>query len=119
MVSAFWHGFYPFYYFMFLMCGFFVEFCKDMYRIRIFFDFIPAPGGHILGCLGTHFILNYLGVAFNSLTFERGGLFGQGTHYFAFILIPTACILLKLSGLVSKAKKLEAKRAAVAEKKDK
>ena len=48
MTSAFWHGFYPFYYFMFLMCAFFVELAKDVYRMRIFFDFIPAPYGHLL-----------------------------------------------------------------------
>jgi len=100
MISAFWHGFYPFYYFMFIMCGFYVELCKDVYRMRILFDFIPAPFGHILATISVHFFLNYLGVSFDALTFERGMNFGQATNYLVYIAIPTLCIGLKLSGLI-------------------
>jgi len=42
-VSAFWHGFYPFYYFMFFMCGCFVEVAKDVYRSRALFWWVPYP----------------------------------------------------------------------------
>ena len=42
-VSAFWHGFYPFYYVMFFYCAFLVELSKDIYRSRIFFRWIPYP----------------------------------------------------------------------------
>ena len=48
VVSAFWHGFYPFYYIMFFFAAFLVEVTKDVYRSRILFNFIPSPFGHIL-----------------------------------------------------------------------
>ena len=41
LVSAAWHGFYPFYYIMFGMAALFVESCKDIYRSRILFAGIP------------------------------------------------------------------------------
>ena len=39
--SAFWHGFYPFYYVMFFFCALLGELCKDVYRSRVFFRSIP------------------------------------------------------------------------------
>ena len=41
IVSAFWHGFYPFYYVMFFFCAFLTELAKEIYRSRIFFRWIP------------------------------------------------------------------------------
>jgi D-alanyl-lipoteichoic acid acyltransferase DltB (MBOAT superfamily) len=41
MVSAVWHGFYPFYYIMFGFCAVFVQVAKDLYRSRIVFSPIP------------------------------------------------------------------------------
>jgi lysophospholipid acyltransferase len=37
MTSAFWHGFYPFYYVMFFFTYIFTEVSKDVYRSRILF----------------------------------------------------------------------------------
>jgi len=37
MVSAIWHGFYPFYYIMFAQCAVFVQVAKEIYRSRIIF----------------------------------------------------------------------------------
>ena len=68
MVSAFWHGFYPSFYIMFLMLGIFVELSKDVYRSRILFDWIPYP--NFVADLVVMLIGNYLGVSFNQLTFE-------------------------------------------------
>lgn len=48
IVSAFWHGFYPFYYVMFFFCAFFTELAKDVYRSRVFFRSIPYPLNSIL-----------------------------------------------------------------------
>lgn len=48
IVSAFWHGFYPFYYVMFFFCAFLGELAKDVYRSRIYFSFIPHPLSSIL-----------------------------------------------------------------------
>jgi lysophospholipid acyltransferase len=49
LVSAFWHGFYPFYYVMFIFAGLFAELTKDIYRSRIFFEFIPSFLRPIIG----------------------------------------------------------------------
>ena len=117
-VSAFWHGFYPFYYFMFAMCALFVETAKDIYRMRIFFDFIPAPYGHLLANIGQFLVLNYLGVSFNALTFERGNNFGKATYYYIFILLPVLCFSIKALGLVKMAKKMEEKQNAQKEAKE-
>ena len=40
--SAFWHGFYPFYYVMFFFSAVLGELSKDIYRSRIFFRFLPS-----------------------------------------------------------------------------
>jgi len=41
IVSAFWHGFYPFYYVMFFFAAVLAELSKDVYRSKILFEFIP------------------------------------------------------------------------------
>ena len=46
--SAFWHGFYPFYYVMFFFCAILGELSKDVYRSRIFFRAIPYPLNNII-----------------------------------------------------------------------
>jgi lysophospholipid acyltransferase len=48
VTSAFWHGFYPFYYVMFFFCALLGELSKDIYRSRIFFRWIPYPLNSIL-----------------------------------------------------------------------
>jgi len=77
-ISAFWHGFYPFYYVMFFMSALFVELSKEIYRCRILFSFIPSDMRHPLANIMTMIILNYFGTSFNALTFERGLTFGAG-----------------------------------------
>jgi len=64
-VSAFWHGFYPFYYIMFFMCACLTELSKDIYRSRILFNFIPSEYRNIVANVAAMSMLNYLGVAFN------------------------------------------------------
>ena len=118
-VSAFWHGFYPFYYFMFMQCGCFVELCKDVYRSRVLFSAIPPPLNHVLSNFLTMLVLNYLGVSFNCLTFERGFNFGRATYYYVYILIPLTMFLWKALGIVKIAKKKEQALAAKSEKKEK
>ncbi len=48
ITSAFWHGFYPFYYVMFFFCAVLGELAKDIYRSRVFFRWIPYPLNSIL-----------------------------------------------------------------------
>lgn len=112
-VSAFWHGFYPFYYFMFGLCACFVELAKDIYRARSLFDFIPAPFGHIITNVLSMMVMNYCGVSFNQLTFERGGNFAKGTYYLIWIIVPLLLVVEKSIGLVGMAKKKDAKKAAL------
>ena len=97
-VSAIWHGFYPFYYFMFFMCGFVIEIAKDIYRARILFSWVPYPKivCHFLAMI----ILNYLGTSFMLLTFEKGFNFGKATNFFGFVLLPVLMITVKYSGIV-------------------
>ena len=49
MVSAFWHGFYPFYYVVFFFSAMLTELAKDVFRSRVLFSFIPYPLNSILG----------------------------------------------------------------------
>jgi len=51
--------------------------------------------------------LNFLGVAFNSLTFTRGYNFSKGAGHFVWILLPIVLAIFKFGGLAKKAKKLE------------
>jgi len=121
MVSAFWHGFYPFYYFMFFMAACLVEISKDVYRARYLFNWVPYP--RVVANLVSMLLLNYLGTSFNQLTFERGFNFGKGTNYFVFILLPVLLVTIKATGIVQYAKKLEEshslKTSKVEAKKDK
>lgn len=122
LVSAFWHGFYPFYYIMFFMAAIFVETCKDIYRARILFAGIPPW----VNFIGAHFIvtlaMNYFGTSMCCLTFENGFNFMKGTYSFVYILIPIVFGLVRVSGIVGQAKKLEDKKKALKDgetKKDK
>ena len=125
LVSAFWHGFYPFYYVMFFYAGIFVELAKEFFRARILFRWIPAPLDFYIPWTCTMLILNYFGVSFNQLTFDRGYSFGVSTYFWVWILLPVLLAAVKLGGLVKYAKKVEAaekaKKAgtAVEAKKDK
>ena len=57
-------------------------------------------------------VMNYCGVSFNQLTFERGGNFAKGTYYMVWILVPLLLVAEKSVGLVGIARKMEAKKAA-------
>ena len=112
LVSGFWHGFYPFYYVMFFMAALFVEACKDIYRARVLFSGIPAPFDYLLAQFFVTLVMNYFGATMSCLTFEKGAYFLRGTYCFVYLAIPAAFIGLKLSGIVSYAKKVEAKQKA-------
>lgn len=100
-VSAFWHGFYPFYYFMFFQCACIVELSKDIYRARALFSWVPYPA--VTSNFLTMLALNYLGTSFNALTFERGFNFGAATYYYIYILLPLLLFLSKTLNLVGMA----------------
>lgn len=106
-VSAFWHGFYPFYYAMFFISGCFVELAKDIYRSRALFYFLSPSVSHWLANFLTMTVMNFLGTSFSLLTFEKGGNFGNATYYFIFICIPILMVGIKVLGLPAKAKAFE------------
>lgn len=104
-VSALWHGFYPYYYFMFFQCGCFVELAKDVYRSRILFSFIPENLRDPVANFMTMLILNYLGTSFNLLTFEKGAILNKGTNYIIMIGLVGSLIASKSLGMVKIAQK--------------
>lgn len=103
LVSAFWHGFYPFYYVMFFFAAILVECAKDVFKARALFAFIPAFIRPFVANFMSLLCLNYFGILQNALTFERGGAFMKATYG----IIPIGlCIFLGLSrslGLVKMA----------------
>jgi D-alanyl-lipoteichoic acid acyltransferase DltB (MBOAT superfamily) len=108
MVSAFWHGFFPLYYFTFFITAFLFEISKDLYRSRCLFSWLPYPS---LVCNFLSFIcMNYLGVMFGMLTFERGLNFARGTNYLVLIMLPVTLIVIRSVNLVGMAKKKDEKK---------
>ena len=54
--------------------------------------------------------MNYFGVSMSLLSFEKGGNFIKGTYGYVFVLIPLLFVIVKVSGMVGYAKRLEANR---------
>jgi lysophospholipid acyltransferase len=88
LVSAMWHGFYPFYYFMFFFCGCFIELIKDLFKAKnLFKGLLPHAVMDLLQRALIMIYMNYMGISFSMLTFERGNNFGKGTYYFVYASI--------------------------------
>lgn len=62
LVSAFWHGFYPFYYVMFFFAAILSEVAKDVFKARILFSFIPGFLRPIIANQLSMLSLNYFGI---------------------------------------------------------
>ena len=58
--------------------------------------------------------MDYLGVCFQLLTFEKGWRFSKAMHHFVFIIIIVAFLVFRFGGIPQKAAKLEAKLKAKA-----
>ena len=110
IVSAFWHGFYPFYYVMFFFAAILQEISKDLYKARYMFSFIPKEIRPFIGNQVTMLTLNYNGCMFNALTFENGIKFGNATYWWSFAIITVALIFSRTFGLVRIVQKMEAKQ---------
>lgn len=54
--------------------------------------------------------MNFLGVSFSLLTFEKGLTFTNANYNFVFILIFVLFVFFRFSGIVKYAQKLEEKR---------
>jgi len=107
ITSAFWHGFYPFYYVIFFFSAILSELAKDIYRSRIFFKWIPYPISSILASFLSMLMMNYIGIGFMLLTFERGYSFSSSVYHFAYILIVALFVIFRFGGITRKAAKLE------------
>ena len=110
VLSALWHGFYPFYFFMMIYCGILGEVGKDIYKSRVLFEFIPKPLDFLLPWIGSWLIINYVGVSFLLFELELGANFSKATFYWVWIVLPLVCVAIKMSGLVTYAKKIEKSR---------
>ena len=107
LVSAFWHGFYPFYYIMFFLAAVLSEVAKDIFKARCLFSFIPALPRHILANFLSMLCLNYFGILINALTFERGGAFMAATWYLVPVGLFAVLGVSRSLGLVRMAQKKE------------
>ena len=108
-MSAFWHGFYPFYYVMFFFCALVGEISKDVYRSRVYFIWIPYPFSSILANFVSMLTMNYLGACFQMLTFERGWRYSSSLHHFVLIYVVAIFFLFRFGKIPKRAAKLEAK----------
>jgi len=97
--SAFWHGFYPFYYVMFFFSAVLGELAKDIYRSRIYFRFIPYPLNMFLGNFFSMLSMNFLGISFMLLTYEKGMRFSSSLNHFVYIYIIVFFIIFRFGGI--------------------
>jgi len=73
VVSAFWHGFYPSYYIMFMIAAILQEVNKDVYKSwALWYKLIPNSYARFgLSYLFAMLCMNYNGILFQALTVER------------------------------------------------
>ena len=109
VTSAFWHGFYPFYYIMFVFSAILSELAKDIYRSRIFFRWIPTPLNSIIANFLSMLMMNFMGISFMLLTFEKGWRFSSSVYHFVYIVITIFFIIFRFGDITKKAAKLEQK----------
>jgi len=104
VASAFWHGFYPGYYFAFIQLAFVVNIAKYIFRAGDKFRFIPAPIQEIIRQIATNIVFNYLGGGFLLLSIENVLNFYRNINYIPTIMIFTAFFFFALTGFGQKAK---------------
>ena len=106
IVSAFWHGFYPFYYIMFFIAALLSEVAKDLYKARAVFSFVPAAIAPLVANLVSMVAMDYCGTLMCAFTWENGSKFMKNTY----ACIPVAIVLVlaysRGTGLVKRAQKL-------------
>lgn len=91
MISAFWHGFYPMYFFAFFLYSIFTEASKEIYSLCCKYSFMRSPPMLILIFFFTQIGVDYLGMLFDLLLFERVKLFMNQLYW-----IPLANVALLL-----------------------
>ena len=112
LVSAFWHGFYPCYYFTFFFAALLAEVNKDLFKAQIIFRHIPGFLQPILANQACFLTMNYLGIVFCACTWHNVFMFISSTHYFIFISLFALLAYSRGTNLVGRAKKMEEKLKA-------
>ena len=82
------------------------EVTKDLFKARkfLFYGILPVPIiRHILATTVTMWLLNYMGVIFNALTFEHGMKFMAANYYCVPILLFGSLAFTRGSNLVKRA----------------
>jgi len=118
-VSAFWHGFYPFYYIMLIFCAILSELSKEIFRARYFFRAIPWPLSTILANVASMLMMNFWGICFSLLTLEKGYKFSKGCYFFPYWVILGLYIFMRAFNVAGIAAKLQKKDEERKKQKDK
>lgn len=114
IVSAFWHGFYPSYYIMFFFAAILSEVNKDIFKASVLFHrYIPASIRPFVANFACLFQMNYLGVVFTATTWSNTIFFIKATYAIPWILMVLVFLYSRGTNMVGRAKKLEAKLAAL------
>ena len=117
MTSAFWHGFYPFYYVAFTFALFASFAHKDVYGMWILFRGIPSAVRTGACIVVNSFCVNYALCLQNALTFEKGLRFLSATWYAGFTSMILIIVAARVFGLLAMAKKMERAEREKSEKK--
>jgi len=97
---------------MFILAGVLNELCKDVYKSKVLFEFIPYPLSTIIANFMSLFLLNYLGTSFMVLTVESGLRFYRSTYYIVPIIIFGGFFIFRFGNVPKIAQKKIAAKAA-------
>jgi len=111
VVSAFWHGFYPSYYFMFVMAAVLQEINKDFYRSwALWHKMLPfQPARYFLAYFYNMMCMNFFGILFGALTKKNSLFFLGTTYYFIPIMLLVTLVGSRALNIVAIGKKIEKK----------
>jgi len=93
MISAFWHGFYPYYYFNFLLFFMIQQIAKTLYYAGDFFKFIPQPIQFAIRWVMMYLVVNTMLVAFALLEFQKVAPYAESILYFPYVTVIPAYAL--------------------------
>jgi len=98
MVSAFWHGFYPAYYFTFFHLFIVQQVSKSVYAWKDKFRFIPGPLQILFRWYLTALMIDSLGVVFQLLEYEKSLIFLKSVYFISSLIGGTAYIVFSVIG---------------------
>jgi len=105
MVSAFWHGFYPIYYIVFILFFMIQQSAKTIYNAGDSFNFIPKGIQHLIRWVYMTLIVNTLLVGFALLELDKVYAYAHSILYFPYISIIAMYVLLLFFGPTKRKRK--------------